>query len=84
MRILLVLVTAVCLQAQRPEYDFYAEGRDKKPDVYAEELRKTGVPEKSPEDSISSAIIGPNLRQIAGTASTAIREVSTTGSQTLF
>ena len=46
MRILLVLVTAVCLQAQRPEYDFYAEGRDKKPDVYAEELRKTGVPEK--------------------------------------
>ena len=43
MRIFLVLLAAACLQAQRPEYDFYAEGRDRKPEVYAEELRKAGV-----------------------------------------
>ena len=46
MRIYLLLLTAVCLHAQHSEYDFYAEGRDKKPEGYAEELRKAGVPEK--------------------------------------
>jgi SAM-dependent methyltransferase len=46
MRIHLFLLAAACLQAQRPEYDFYAEGRDKKPEVYAEELRKAGVTDK--------------------------------------
>ena len=46
MRVHLILFTAMCLQAQRPEYDFYAEGRDKKPETYADELRKAGVPEK--------------------------------------
>ena len=28
-----------------PSNDFYREGRDKKPEVYAEELRKAGIPE---------------------------------------
>ena len=46
MRIQLLLLTAACLHAQRPEYDFYAEGRDKKPETYADELRKARVPEK--------------------------------------
>lgn len=46
MRIPLLLLAATCLQAQRPEYDFYAEGRGKNPEVYAEELRKAGVPDK--------------------------------------
>jgi 2-polyprenyl-3-methyl-5-hydroxy-6-metoxy-1,4-benzoquinol methylase len=46
MRIPLFLLAVACLQAQRPEYDFYAEGRDKKPEVYAEELRKAGVSDK--------------------------------------
>ena len=38
----LILLTALGLQAQRPEYDFYREGRDKRPEAYAEELRKAG------------------------------------------
>ncbi|MBC7924402.1 MAG: class I SAM-dependent methyltransferase [Bryobacteraceae bacterium] len=46
MRICLFLLTALSLQAQRPEYDFYREGRDKRPEAYAEELRKAGMPEK--------------------------------------
>lgn len=46
MRIRLFLLAVACLQAQRPEYDFYAEGRDKKPEVYAEELRKAGIADK--------------------------------------
>lgn len=45
-RLGLVLVAVTCLWAQRREYDFYVEGRDKKPDVYAEELRERGLPEK--------------------------------------
>ncbi len=46
MRIHLFLLAVACLQAQRPEYDFYAVGRDKKPEVYAGELRKAGVPDE--------------------------------------
>lgn len=46
MWICLIFLTAVSLYAQRPEYDFYREGRDKKPEAYAEELRKAGVSEK--------------------------------------
>ena len=46
MRIWLILLTAAGLLAQRAEYDFYREGRDKRPEAYAEELRKAGVPEK--------------------------------------
>lgn len=45
-RLSLVLLTALCVQAQRPEYDFYPEGRDKKPEVYAEELHNASAPEK--------------------------------------
>lgn len=45
-RLGLVLLSALCVWPQRPEYDFYPEGRDKKPDVYGEELRKAGVPER--------------------------------------
>ena len=43
--ICLALLLCAALQAQKPEYDFYREARDKKPDVYAEELRGAGVPE---------------------------------------
>src|SRR5438067_3508066 len=46
MRMCLILLTCAGLQAQRPEYDFYREGRDKRPEAYTEELRKAGVPEK--------------------------------------
>ena len=38
------ILIALGLQAQRPEYDFYREGRDKRPEAYAEELRKARVP----------------------------------------
>ncbi len=34
------------LWAQRAEYDFYKEGRDKKPEAYADELRQAGTLEK--------------------------------------
>ncbi len=46
MRVRLILLAAMGLQGQRPDYDFYREGRDKRPETYAEELRKAGVPEK--------------------------------------
>ncbi|HKD04540.1 MAG TPA: methyltransferase domain-containing protein [Bryobacteraceae bacterium] len=42
----LIFLAALGLQAQRSEYDFYREGRDKRPEAYAEELRKAGIPEK--------------------------------------
>lgn len=42
----LALLFFATLQAQKPEYDFYREGRDQKPEAYAEQLRKTGVPER--------------------------------------
>ncbi len=44
-RLAAVLVIAAALQGQKPEYDFYHEDRDKKPETYADELRKAGIPE---------------------------------------
>jgi SAM-dependent methyltransferase len=41
----ILVLLAFGLAAQRPEFDFYREARDKKPDVYAEELRKAHTPE---------------------------------------
>lgn len=46
LRLGLLLLTCLCLYAQRPEFDFYQQARSKPPDVYAEELRAAGVPEQ--------------------------------------
>jgi SAM-dependent methyltransferase len=46
MRMCLILLVAVSLQAQRADYDFYSEARGKKPEVYEAELRKAGVSDK--------------------------------------
>lgn len=45
-RVFLVLFFCATLQAQKAEYDFYREGRDKRPEAYAEELRQAGVSEE--------------------------------------
>ncbi len=85
MRMCLILLTALGLQAQRPEYDFYRDGRDKRPEAYAEELRKAGVPEKEIARRLDFfATIEPSLRRIAGTASMAIQGVSTTENRMPF
>ncbi len=41
-----VLLLSLPLAGQKPEFDFYRDARDKKPEVYAAELRTAGVPEK--------------------------------------
>lgn len=41
----IVLLLSLPLVGQNPEYDFYRDGRDKKPEIYAAELRTAGVPE---------------------------------------
>ncbi|MCL4851881.1 MAG: methyltransferase domain-containing protein [Bryobacteraceae bacterium] len=41
-----VLLLSLPIAGQKPEFDFYRDARDKKPEVYAAELRTAGVPEK--------------------------------------
>jgi 2-polyprenyl-3-methyl-5-hydroxy-6-metoxy-1,4-benzoquinol methylase len=41
----IVLLLSLPLAGQNPAYDFYRDGRDKKPEIYAAELRTAGVPE---------------------------------------
>jgi SAM-dependent methyltransferase len=41
-----LLLLSFPIAGQKPEFDFYRDARDKKPEVYAAELRTDGVPEK--------------------------------------
>jgi hypothetical protein len=41
----LVLLLSLPVPGQKPEFDFYRDARDKKPEAYASELRKASVPE---------------------------------------
>ena len=41
----ILLPLSLLLMGQKPEYEFYRVARDKKPEVYAAELRTAGVPE---------------------------------------
>jgi SAM-dependent methyltransferase len=41
----LAFLFCASLQSQKPEYDFYREARDKKPEVYGEELKRSGLRE---------------------------------------
>jgi SAM-dependent methyltransferase len=40
-----ILLFSFSIAGQKPEFDFYRDARDKKPEVYAAELRSVGVPE---------------------------------------
>jgi SAM-dependent methyltransferase len=41
----ILLLLSLPMMGQKPEYDFYRDARDKKPEVYAAELRTAGVRE---------------------------------------